>query len=137
MSASLLKRLANTLLTLLGILTVAWLVFALAYYAVEDYRLIEAFHWSMQTITTVGYGDKAPQTDAGMILSMLLQPLAIVTTLLVGANFVKHAIDDPHAFTHEEQVEARECDDDTNYRVQRVEAMVEALAKHVGLLDPK
>lgn len=123
----LLRTLANTLLALLGILATAWVVFGLLYWHYEDYRLIESLHWSMQTLTTTGYGDKPPQTDAGMVLSMMLQPLAVVTTLLLGANFVREAIEDPNVFTHDEQVKARECDDDTNARVRRAERGVEYL----------
>lgn len=120
MNQPLLKRLANTLLILLVILGAAWVLFALAYWKVEDYRLIQSFHWSMQTLTTTGYGDVPPQTDTGMILSIILQPLAVVTSLLLGANFVKNAIEDPNAFTHDEQLEARRCDDDTNHKVTEI-----------------
>lgn len=121
MSTSLLKRLCNTLLALLAILGALWVGFSLAYYAVEDYRLIESFHWGMQTITTVGYGDVPPQTDWGRVLSMILSPSAVTTTLLLGANFVKHAIEDPNAFTHEEQEELRALARDTNRRVRHLE----------------
>lgn len=125
MNNYLLKRLANTLLVLLIILGSAWLLFALAYWKAEDYRLIQAFHWSMQTLTTTGYGDVPPKTDIGMLLSIVLQPLAVITSLLLGANFVKHAIEDPNAFTHEEQLEARRCDDDTNTKVSTILNLME------------
>lgn len=121
-STALLKRLANTLMILLGILATLWALFGVAYAATQDYRTIEGLYWAMQTLTTTGYGDKPPVNDTGMVLSMLLQPSAVLTTLLLGANFVKHAIDDPNAFTHEEQIQARECDDDTNQRVRAIEA---------------
>lgn len=123
---AMLRRLANTLYLLLAILGAAWLTFSLAYWWVEEYRLIEALHWGMQTLTTTGYGDKAPQTDWGMVLSMLLQPLAVVTTLLLGANFLRTAIEDPSAYTHEEQVLARAVDDDTNAKVNLILAHLNA-----------
>lgn len=125
MSPALLRRLANTLMLLLAILGSLWLGFGLAYAVTQDYRVIEGLYWAMQTLTTTGYGDRPPVNDTGLVLSMLLQPSAVLTTLLLGANFVKHAIEDPNAFTHEEQVEARQCDDDTNQRVREIQALLE------------
>ena len=118
--AALLRRLANTLYLLLTILALALIVFWLAYWTAEDYGGLRSLHWAMQTMTTTGYGDVPPQTTAGVLLSVALQPLAVVTTLLLGANFIAKVLEDPNAFTHEEQVEARRCDDDTNAKVTQI-----------------
>jgi voltage-gated potassium channel len=57
------------------------------YSLVEGMRLVDAFYFSVVTLTTVGYGDFAPQTDAGKLFTALYALvgigilLAFVTTL--------------------------------------------------------
>jgi hypothetical protein len=41
------------------------------YSTVEDWRLIDAFYFSITTLTTVGYGDFAPKTDAGKLFTVV------------------------------------------------------------------
>jgi hypothetical protein len=42
-----------------------------AFYAiVEDWRLVDSFYFSITTLTTVGYGDFAPKTDAGKLFTV-------------------------------------------------------------------
>lgn len=99
------QRLASTLLHLVGTLLAVFVIFGVAYWVVEDYRLIDSLHWSMQTLSTTGYGDVPPKTDGGKILAMLLQPQALLLTALFFANFTKRAVHDPDAWTNEEQQE--------------------------------
>lgn len=120
MNPFLLKRLANTLLALVITLFVIWVIAALVYYKVEDYRLIDCFHFAMQTLSTTGYGDVPPKTDSGKILAMVVQPQALVMTALFFANFTARAVHNPDVFSHDEQVEARACDDDTNKKVTKL-----------------
>ncbi|MFQ5964023.1 MAG: ion transporter [Candidatus Scalinduaceae bacterium] len=44
--------------------------------------LSDAMWWSFVTITTVGYGDKVPVTDAGRIIAVLLMLCAVVSIAL-------------------------------------------------------
>ena len=39
------------------------------YSLVEGLRLVDAFYFSVVTLTTVGYGDFAPRTDAGKLFT--------------------------------------------------------------------
>ncbi len=110
-------RLAQALLALFCLLVALWVGFGLAYAATQDYRPIEGLYWGMQTLTTTGYGDRPPVNDTGLVLSMLLQPAAVLVTLLVGANFVKRAIPEVHVFTEAEQAEVL-----TYVREQRAKA---------------
>ena len=41
------------------------------YHLVESMTWIDAFYFSVITLTTVGYGDIAPQTDAGKLFTVL------------------------------------------------------------------
>ena len=57
------------------------------YSLVEGLRVVDAFYFSVVTLTTVGYGDFAPQTDAGKLFTAVYALvgigilLAFVTTL--------------------------------------------------------
>jgi hypothetical protein len=53
-----------------------WVVFVIAagtvfYTRVEGWRPLDAFYFTIITLTTIGYGDFAPQTDAGKIFTIL------------------------------------------------------------------
>ena len=56
----------------LGLLAAAAIVSGTGFYAlVEGLRLVDAFYFSVVTLTTVGYGDFAPRTDAGKLFTAL------------------------------------------------------------------
>jgi len=72
-------------LRFLGILLAMILVFGLIIWIAEKRRnpnqfkgLIDGFWWSVVTMTTVGYGDKAPQTVVGRVISVLWMFIAII-----------------------------------------------------------
>jgi voltage-gated potassium channel len=62
------------------------------YTLVEGLRVIDAFYFSVVTLTTVGYGDFAPQTDVGKIFTAVYVLvgvgilLAFVTTVAAKAS---------------------------------------------------
>jgi hypothetical protein len=41
------------------------------YHSVEGWRWIDSLYFSVITLTTIGYGDLAPATDAGKIFTIL------------------------------------------------------------------
>jgi len=41
------------------------------YVKVEHWRILDALYFTIITLTTVGYGDFAPKTDAGKIFTMV------------------------------------------------------------------
>ncbi len=62
-------------------------------------NLIDAFWWASATVTTVGYGDVVPVTDAGRILGIVLMFVGIsiigvfISALgarLIGSRLKKH-----------------------------------------------
>ncbi|MEK7464182.1 MAG: potassium channel family protein [Patescibacteria group bacterium] len=58
----------RTLFLLLIVLLVSGTLF---YHSVENMRWIDALYFSVTTVTTVGYGDLAVQTDMEKIFTML------------------------------------------------------------------
>ena len=62
------------------------------YSIVEGFRVVDAFYFSVVTLTTVGYGDLAPQTDAGKLFTAVYALLgigillALVTTVATRAS---------------------------------------------------
>lgn len=53
-----------------------WVVIVIAigtafYARVEHWRVLDALYFTIITLTTVGYGDFAPKTDAGKIFTMV------------------------------------------------------------------
>ncbi len=50
---------------------------ALVYRYLEEWSWIDAFYFSIITLTTVGYGDFSPQTDAGKLFTIFYIILGI------------------------------------------------------------
>ena len=77
------------LLTLLFLLVFIVTTAGIAIYVLEERinpeitSLFDALYWSLVTITTVGYGDVAPVTDAGRAISML--------TIIAGIGMISFA----------------------------------------------
>lgn len=62
----------------LGLLTVIAIASGTGFYTlVEGLRVIDALYFSVVTLTTVGYGDFAPQTDAGKLFTAVYVLLGI------------------------------------------------------------
>ena len=52
--------------------TIIILIFgATVFHYLEGWRLIDAMYFCVITLTTIGYGDFAPKTDAGKIFNMI------------------------------------------------------------------
>jgi voltage-gated potassium channel len=51
------------------LLLVVWAVGAVFYHVVEGLNYIDAIYFTACTLTTVGYGDITPQTDAGKLFT--------------------------------------------------------------------
>jgi hypothetical protein len=56
--------------------------------AIEGWDFTDSVYFSAITITTVGYGDLHPKTEAGQIFCIFYVPLAIVTLLYTGNKIV-------------------------------------------------
>jgi len=76
--------------TLLGWIAVGTIVF----HRLEDWTRIQAFYFSVVTITTVGYGDFAPTTDASRLFTAIYilvgVSIGLVTLSMVGAEILNN-----------------------------------------------
>jgi voltage-gated potassium channel len=62
----------------LGLLTVIAIAGGTAFYSlVEGLRVVDALYFSVVTLTTVGYGDFAPETDLGQLFTAVYVLLGI------------------------------------------------------------
>lgn len=66
------------------IVTLFIMISSFFYYHVENLTVIDSIYFSITTITTVGYGDIAPQTDIGKIFTAVY--------VLLGFGLLLHAI---------------------------------------------
>lgn len=62
---------------------------AAAYRYIEGWSWIDSFYFSIITLTTVGYGDFSPQTDAGKLFTMFYIIIGI-GIILTFVNTVYH-----------------------------------------------
>ena len=63
------------------------------YHFIENWRYIDALYFSAATMTTVGYGDITPQTDAGKIFTIVFVftgvGIALYGLSLIASHFVE------------------------------------------------
>ena len=77
------------------IIVILFLLFGSAtfYHFVEKWRYIDALYFSAATMTTVGYGDITPKTDAGKIFTITFVftgvGIALYGLSLVASHFVE------------------------------------------------
>ncbi len=60
---------------------------AIFYHYIEGWRYLDSLYFSTATLTTVGYGDLAPQTDVGKMFTIFYM-LAGVTIALYGLSII-------------------------------------------------
>ena len=63
------------------------------YYIEEDWSWIDSFYFCTYTLTTVGYGDIVPTTDAGRLCASLYMivgvTIALAALAVVGSNYIR------------------------------------------------
>lgn len=83
----------------------ASLLLAAILFSIFEHRSIgDSLWWSVVTALTIGYGDIAPQTAPGRVVSILFQHFWIFGIApLVIANILTHVMHDENQFSHAEQ----------------------------------
>ena len=92
-----------TFLVLIGMASVLYGLF-------EGAGLFDSLYWSVVTTTTLGYGDFAPHTTQGKLLtSVLITSTVFIFIPTITANLASKLIVNRDAFTHEEQEEIKDA----------------------------
>jgi len=63
------------------------------YHLFEKWRWLDAFYFSVTTLTTVGYGDFYPRTDSGKIFTIIYIFLGVGVILSFINTVARHAKD--------------------------------------------
>lgn len=83
------KNLKYKLNVFLIIFALVLVIGTVSFSAIEKISLIDAFYFTITTISTVGYGDVHPITESGKMLAVLIIVLGVGTFLGVIANSVE------------------------------------------------
>lgn len=63
------------------------------YHFVEKWRWLDSLYFTVVTLSTVGYGDYAPKTDAGKIFTVFYVFIGIGIFVYAANHFLKNRID--------------------------------------------
>ncbi len=88
-------RAKTNLILAIVFFTVAIVIGSFIYTAIEGWRLLDSLYFVIMTITTIGFGDFVPLTDAGKIFTMFFSFFGIAAAFyflgLIGREvFKKH-----------------------------------------------
>ncbi len=73
----------------------------ITYHYLEGWTIIDSLYFSVVTLTTIGYGDFSPQTDAGKIFTIIY--------IIVGIGMILSFINTiQHHYTHMRHKEKRD-----------------------------
>lgn len=119
------KTIANDGRVLLGIYAATLWIGTVFFKATEQVRWLDAFYWASTTITSTGYGDIAPKTDAGKVFAVLFQQFGIVIVLALTIAWVLGKVN-ADLYSHDEQEDA---DEDRETIKAEIRALREDLKK--------
>ena len=118
-------KMANKFFAVMGLFLGMNLLGAVLFevFETQNVSFIRALYWSFITSLSVGYGDVSPETNAGMILAVMLAWIVLLFIVpLVVTVFAGRVIKSEHEYSDSEQ--------------KRVEAKIDALLIAAGI-DPK
>jgi voltage-gated potassium channel Kch len=72
---------SNNLKNALVIIVALIAIESVGFHTIEGWGLLESVYMTVMTLTTVGYGDFAPQSRTGMIFTVLLVSFGVGTML--------------------------------------------------------
>ena len=89
------RKVKSNVPLILGVFIFGVLMGALIYRGVEGWSFIDSLYFVVITVTTIGYGDLFPKTDAGKIFTMFFSFFGVATALYLFSNisnslFKKH-----------------------------------------------
>ncbi len=80
------------------------------YHLIEGFSWVDAFYFSVITLTTVGYGDLSPHTDAGKLFTSgyVLFGVGIITTFIsVFLKKERHKFHERHLKKQQEEPKSK------------------------------
>lgn len=81
----------------IAIFLIILFVGAYVYHRVEGWRYLDSLYFSVATVTTVGYGDFFPKTDAGKIFTIIFiftgMGLALYLITQIAKLFARRRLD--------------------------------------------
>ncbi len=81
------------IISLIGVIMFVVLVGTVFYHNFEDWRFLDAFYFSTTTLTTVGFGDLHPTTDASKIFTIFYVLFGVGIMLysitLIGSHYME------------------------------------------------
>lgn len=83
----------NRLIFGIAVVIVIWLIGAIFYYNVEHFSLLDSFYFAATTLTTVGFGDLHPATDAGKIFTVFYVFVGLGVVLYVLTLMGRYYVD--------------------------------------------
>lgn len=102
-------KVANSPGRLLAAFIVTLTTSSIVYSISESANLLDSLYWSVVTATTLGYGDFAPSTGPGKVLTSILICLMVFLFIpTITANLASKLIVDRDVFTHEEQEQIKD-----------------------------
>jgi voltage-gated potassium channel len=89
----------------------------------QDLSAWDGVYWAITTVTTVGYGDIGPETDAGRTIAIAVMLTGVgyvaILTAAIAQQFFAALTDESAGRQHDDAVLARL--DDVNARLARLE----------------
>lgn len=103
------------------------------------YNPIDSLYWSMITMTTIGFGDIAPNSPMTKIFAIVYLPLAVTALAdalaAISAIKVRRAIrDTKNLLQSEEEILLKESKGDPNHKVTEAEFLIDVLVEN-GVVD--
>ena len=124
----------NAIIVIVGANLVAVVIGAIAIWLVDrkEYeRLADAVWYTLQTVTTVGYGDVTPADPAGRLIGAAIMLLAIASLSVLTALITSAFIEARQATRSARRNEA------DNARWSGIEARLDAVIARLDQLDPQ
>lgn len=91
-----------------------------------DLDLLDGIWWAVATLTTVGYGDVYPKSDAGRLVGFFVIVMGLGLMATLTANIAAHFVGTDHK---DEQDEVLKRLDEIAHRLDRLEQQVALLQK--------